>query len=150
MSISDLATVASLLASIAVIITVIYLARQVKQNTVALRAGFITSNNEIIAPLVQQRDVAEIWVKGSDNFRELDPVDQQRVMFFESRAITVWNHYFHMRDKGLIEDYLWEEMLWLFRNIGKRESMQETWKLWRSAYLPGFREFMDQYLLPAE
>lgn len=152
MQLSDLGALGEFISALVVMITLIYLAIQMRQNTSALKNGqtqqFQELNHDVLAPLINSRDVAEMWVKGGQEFSSLDVIDQQRMVFFEWRVISAWNHYYHMRQQNLIDDHFWRELVFIFQTVGTRQSMQEAWRVWRGAYLPGFKEFMDQYLDP--
>lgn len=39
---------------------------------------------ELLGPLIADREVAALWLAGGAGFSELDAVDQQRLIFFES------------------------------------------------------------------
>ena len=152
MTISELGSIGEFIASIVVLVTLVYLTFQVRQNTQAMRMSqsqeFIRWNTEMVEPLANDRAVAELWIAGGQNFDELDATDQQRIVLFEWRAISAWNHYFNMRNQGLVPDHLWSELLFLFKTIGERQAMQEAWVQWRDAYDDDFCVFMDQYLKP--
>ena len=152
MTVSELGSIGEFIASIVVLITLVYLTFQVRQNTQAMRMSqsqeFIRWNTEMVEPLANNRPVAELWIAGGENFDELDDTDQQRIVLFEWRAISAWNHYFNMRNQGLVPDHLWNELLYLFQTIGARQAMQEAWVQWRDAYDEDFRAFMDKYLNP--
>jgi hypothetical protein len=150
MSIAELGSLGEFLSSIVVLITIIYLAMQVRQNTTAMKSSqssqFVSWNTGMVEPLALDREVMELWLKGDTEFYDLDETDKQRMIFFEWRAISAWNHHYHMRMKGLVDDHLWSELLWIFENIGQRTTMKEAWKVWRGAYSEEFQSFMDQYL----
>ena len=150
MSIQDIGAIGELLAAIATLITLIYLATQIRQNTRGMQMGqsqeFIRWNTELVEPLVTERDLAELWQNGQDNLSDLDSTDQLRITLFEWRAIGAWHHYYHMRQLGLIPDHLWIQLVGLFKRIGQREAMQQAWLEWRDVYDEEFQDFMDQYL----
>jgi len=92
--------------------------------------------------------VAALWVKGGERFDQLDDVDRRRLIFFESRALSGWSHYYHMREKGLVDDYQWSELLHLFERLGKRDAMRAAWSESRDGYDEGFRALMDRFIAP--
>ena len=91
MTLEQIASVAEILGLILVIASLIYLARQIVQTTAMMRVGAsnerIQRDTDIVNSIVQSREVAEYWVKGATEFASLDEVDQQRLVFFERRAI---------------------------------------------------------------
>jgi len=103
MSIEQVAAFAEILASIGVIISLIYISRQLKQNTdmmqVSASSERVDRDYSIVDPLLNNKDVAEIWVKGGSNLDDLDEADQTRVLFFERRALILWHHLYNLRKK---------------------------------------------------
>jgi hypothetical protein len=134
--------------AIAVVVTLIYLAMQIRQNTNALRMNAASErlerDYEIVLPLIEDRQFAEIWLKGGDQLQELDAVDQQRVFFFERRAITLWNHIYQLRNQGLLPDHSWHEQIWIMQNIGRRQAIRGAWHLYKGSYEADFQAFLEE------
>ncbi len=142
--------VAEVIGVILIIVSLIYVAKEVRQNTDMLQINssreFVRWNTDLVEPIANQREVCENWMKGESGFDSLDEVDKQRLILFEWRAISAWNNYFHMRQNNLIEDHLWKELVWIFENIGKRQAVRESWKVFKGAYDQPYQDFMSQYL----
>ncbi len=150
MNVSELGAIGEFVASIGVLITLGYLAFQIRQNTQGMRMSqsqeFIRWNTDLVEPLVGERELAELWERGASELSGMDSTDQLRITLFEWRAISAWHHYFHMNKLGLVPDHLWAQLLELFNRIGRREAMQQAWRDWREIYDEEFQTFMDQYL----
>ncbi len=136
--------VGEVLGAAGVILTLVYLARQLSQHTAMLRVQAASERLErdydIASSIIESREVAEIW---ASDFDSLDEVDRHRIMFFERRAIVLWHHLFHMRERGLLSDPDWHEHRWIMRNLGRRRAVREAWKMFREAYEKPFQEFLD-------
>lgn len=133
--------------AIAVVATLAYLTMQIRQNTNALRMSAaserIERDYEIVLPIIERREFAEIWLKGGENLAELDMVDKQRLFFFERRAITYWNHIYQLRMQDLMPDSGWQEQIWIMQNIGRRQAVREAWRLYRGGYQEPFQRFLE-------
>ena len=105
--------VGEILGAAGVIVTLVYLARQLGQHTAMLRVQASSERLErdydIASSVIESREVAEMWAK---DFDTLDEIDRHRMMFFERRAIVLWHHLFHMRRRGLLADSDWHEHQW--------------------------------------
>lgn len=147
MTIDQLAALGEIIASVAVIASLIYVARQINQtNTmmkVAAASERLERDFEIVLPLIESRAFAEVWAKGDREFHSLDDVDQQRLLFFERRAVMLWHHYFHLRSQRLVSDANWNEQNWIIRNIGRRQAVRETWNTFRGNFDKPFVDFVD-------
>ncbi|MCG6955061.1 MAG: hypothetical protein LJF04_03640 [Gemmatimonadetes bacterium] len=150
MTLQDLGSLGDVLAAVATVIALVYLAVQIRQGAQVVRSTqsqeFVHWRTELLEPVIGDRDTTALWLKGGEDFAELDPVDQRRLIFFEWRAISGWNHYYHMHEKGLLDDHQWSELTFLIQRIGRRQAMKAAWREYRDGYDEGFRTFIDGYL----
>jgi hypothetical protein len=150
MTLEQWALVGQIGAAIAVIVSLIYVARQVKQNTNAMLVGnaqsLVELNNRLNTPFSVDREFAELWVKAGSDFGSLDAVDQQRLIAWEWQAIAAWSNYFDLRQKGLISDAQWSQLVWQFASLGQRQSVREAWKWLKPGYGQKFQNLMAQHL----
>jgi hypothetical protein len=147
MTLEQLAYIAEIVAAIAVIASLLYLARQLNQTNAMMRVSASNSRVEreydILNDVIANRDVAEIWCKGDTSFDSLDSVDQQRLILFERRAIVLWHHIFSLREQGLYSDEDWHWNEWVIQNIGRRQAIRTSWKLFKDSYQKPFRKYID-------
>lgn len=150
MSLEQYAHISQIVGVILIVISLAYVARQLRQNTEMMRVNasseWLQKDFDIVSSLIENRELAEAWVRGGNDFDQLDETDRQRLVFFERRAMTLWQHIFQMRNKGLYEDSDWETMQLLIRHLASRQSMQAAWQMFRGTYEPGFQEFLDSQL----
>ena len=139
---------------ILVIVSLIYVAKQLRQNTDILRVNgaseWLQRDYEIVEPIIDNREFAEIWLKGDQEFDTLDNVDKNRLIMFERRALGAWYHEFNMHAQKLSAGYRWREVEWLVQNLGRRQAIREAWRAFKGAYDEPFQEFMDTHLAIAE
>jgi hypothetical protein len=150
MTLEQFAQFGEIIAAIAVIASLIYVAQQLHQNTDMMRVGnaqhFVDFNISLVGPVVANRELADLWIKGASDFETLDPIDKQRIVMLEWQAIAGWHNFFNLRQKHLTSDEQWHEVVWVFENIGQRQSVREAWKIFSGGYGKSFQEFMAQYL----
>ena len=150
MTLEQYAQIGEIIAAIAVIASLIYVAQQLHQNTDMMRVGnaqhFVDFNISLVGPIVANRELADLWIKGGSDFETLDPIDKQRVVMLEWQAIAGWYNFFNLRQKHLMSDEQWHEVIWVFENIGRRQAVREAWKTFKGGYDKSFQEFMVQYL----
>lgn len=137
--------------AIAVVVTLIYLTLQIRQNTIALRMStaseWLEKDYELVLPMIENRELAEVWVKGGDKLEELDEVDQQRIFFFERRAIMLWHHMYQLRTQGRLPDSSWKEQTWIMQNIGRRQAIRGAWDLYKGGYDLQFQQLIEEQFL---
>ena len=80
MSLEDLGNLGEALGGLAVLVTLVYLAIQTRENTKALRAAtfqqVVDSFADISGSLSHDRELTEIVLKGRQDLASLDEVDQ--------------------------------------------------------------------------
>ena len=150
MTLEQYAQIGEIIAAVAVIASLIYVAQQLHQNTDMMRVGnaqhFVDFNIRLVGPIVANRELADLWIKGGSDFEALDSIDKQRLVMFEWQAIAGWHNFFNLRQKHLMSDEQWHEVVWVFENIGQRQAVRAAWATFKGGYDKSFQEFMAQYL----
>jgi hypothetical protein len=139
--------IAEIIGVLLIVASLAYVARQLSQNTAMMRARAASErlerDYELVLPLIESGEFADIWIKGDHEYGGLNESDQQRLLFFERRAISLWHHMFQLRAQNLLADSSWGEQVWVIRNIGRRQAVREAWRLFKGAFEPDFTEFVD-------
>lgn len=154
MNLEQLAYVAEIIAALAVIASLVYVARELSQTNSMMRVSAanerIQREYELLDSLIADREVAELWCKGDSAFASLDAVDQQRLVFFERRAIILWHHLFQLRQQGLYSDEDWHWNEWIIQHIGLRQAVRAAWTQFRDSYTQPFRDYIDEQFVLAD
>jgi len=137
---------------IIIIISLIYLARQVRQNTRALQGSYeiqsINRTYDMVIPVAKDRRVAEWWVSGADKLADLDAIDQQRIKLWEYAAIELWWANYLARKHGMLSDEFWQHQMALVEAFGGRDSVRAAWQEFKPVYNDEFRQLIDPHLSP--
>lgn len=145
-----ISAIAEILGAVVVVASLIYVGKQVAQNTAMMRVGAASETMErdydLVLPLIESSELAEIWLKGDHRLDELSEADRQRLLFFERRAFTLWHHNFHLRRQGLLPDSTWNNQNWMIQTIGRRQSLREVWGLFKEGYEDSFQEYVSSQL----
>ena len=150
MALEQLAYLAQIIGVGLVVASLVYVGRQLRQNTETMRqnaAGYyLNLQDRLCGEVANSRELAECWLKGASDFDSLDEVDQHRVILFEQRAIAGWNQLLLLRQDGLVPDSQWQELIWSVRHFGSRQSAQASWKVSKDSFGNAFQEFMGEYM----
>lgn len=139
--------VSEILAAVAVVVSVVYLAVQIRRNTIATHSQthYMTTIalSETAATLASSRDLSRVYRLGLSNPDELDEDEYFRfALIGTSQFRTFENLYFQYR-AGLVTEDFWsghrENILWFYHRPG----MQIWWKDKRLGFSKGFREFLE-------
>lgn len=154
MILEQIAYIGETIAAISVIASLVYVARRVGQNTAMMRVNAASERlqreYDIASPMIQNREIAEIWVKSASEFNTLDHVDRERMIVYERRVIALWHHVFVLRQQNLYADAEWHEAKWMIRNFGRRQANREAWRVVRGAFEKPFQDFVDRQIAIAD
>ena len=121
MDFTQLANLGDFVGGVAVLVTLVYLAIQVKQGTSALSSSrhhdmleFIFSNN--YSPVSKDREYAEFILRAEQSPDELDETDWYRFVLYAYGIYAAWEDAYISHRRSLID--------------------VEVWKAWEGASLP--------------
>ena len=111
MSLSDLANIGQVIGAIAVVISLIYVALQIRQNTSAIRSATAQSVHEHFANWYQSfaRDasLAEVGVKGLKDYSTLSEMEKARLVSTFMAFLSYGQNAFLKWRQGLLAPSLW-------------------------------------------
>jgi hypothetical protein len=122
MTLSDLASIGTLVSGVAVLISLIYLAMQVRQNTASLQRAEAneTQNQASVfrSSIVDNRDVAELWATGLKADGLLDEVDELRFQTLVTEQLWWSYHLWDREQRGIMPKGSWNTMSpWLMATL---------------------------------
>jgi hypothetical protein len=134
--------------TIIIIITLIYLARQVHLNTVTNRVAGITgiadAAREIHFTLAGDRDTARIFLVGISNPDELDEIDRGRFELFMWGVLRQMESFHVQYEQGIISEAAMKAYARLSVDlIGSNQVMQKHWQD-TTDYSPAFKSWIDE------
>jgi len=142
-----ISAISQLVGSIAVVLSVLYLALQVHQSTrvarLATQDAAATALREVTKPLMENADLERIWRVGLEDIAALSV--EERARFFHAayqflKAFeTIHFHYVY----GLMDRQLFEGWHGLLRHYIVAPGMAHYWKLRPDIFSERFRNFVD-------
>ena len=149
-----LGAIAELLAAVGVILSLIYLAVQIRQtsstidfNTKALRGSTYASqfqlNNDFQDLLFRNERIGNIWIKGMHRPGDLNETESRYFLNLASRFLRIYESLFLMRELDLIDDKLFQSSNSVNSIIFARPGLQGYWGKYRSQFAPSFQAFLD-------
>lgn len=134
-------------AAVAVVLSVVYLAIQVRRNTLAMhsQAHHMTTIAlaETAATIASSADLSRVFRLGLSNPDQLDEDEFFRFASIATSQFRTFENLFFQHRSGLVTEDFWsahrENILWFYHTPG----VQIWWKEKRLAYTPSFREFLE-------
>lgn len=147
MTIQDLGSIGELIAAIATIATLVYLARQLRANTSAVRAesrrAHRASSSACNLLIASDPAIAALFRAGLKDFHQLSPDQQTQFAFLLGEQILVWNQNYEEFESGLLDrthlDVTGNAYLPFLLTPGGRV----WWATYCETYSPGFRAYLD-------
>jgi hypothetical protein len=146
MDITTLAAWGECVGGIAVVVSLVYLASQIRQNSKLLRtstSSTSTAQNEASALIVQDPEVARIYDAGLADRSSLSELDGRRFDTMMGMWVSGWNQEFQFFIDGAMSPSVWESrkrvMLMLFQQSG----MRTWWSQYREIYDDAFAESVE-------
>ncbi|MEJ2603572.1 MAG: hypothetical protein P8172_09805 [Gammaproteobacteria bacterium] len=139
---------ASLAASIGVIVAVVLLTRHVRENTRALRTnlqrGPVSTHGNFADLIIQNPDLQDIYRHGRKSYWSLKDQDLYRFSNLAQKAFWYFSDLYYQHETGTLEEYQWQEgrahlIYWL-----QAEGVRQWWQDFGSkSASPDFRRFVD-------
>lgn len=147
MSLSDLAALGSFVSGIAVVVSFVFLAIQLRQNTQAVRASASQAHaaelSQIMEPLIAHSDIAHAWRAGLADPRALNDDDRMRFLaicsgifrFYDTQRLQ-WRH-------GQLDAEHWHSVQTQIGDIVRLPGIQIFWQMRRHWHSAEFRSWVD-------
>ena len=140
MSFEQISYLAQIVASIGVVVSLIFLASQIKHNTDALQRNEHNSTMEqwtvLRQAIAQNRDIAELMTSGLSGERALDAADQLRLEQMLQEYAWASFHIWDRTQRGVFPKGTFEATAGAFLDTLLRTPGGESW--WRKAKHVGF------------
>jgi hypothetical protein len=143
-----ISAVSQLIGSIAVVLSVLYLAVQLRSSTrvarVAAMDAAAAALRDVTKPLMENAELARLWRTGLENLDGLSPEDQARFFHtahqFLKAMETIHYHYFH----GLLDSQLWEGWRELLHHYVSTPGLEYYLKRRGAVFSERFRNFLSE------
>ncbi len=139
--------VGEIVGALAVVVSVLYLAIQVRSQVreAQLQAIHEVSDGfrEGIAATFLDPALAELFVLGKDDHALLDDVQRVQFIALMQRNYRVWEDAFYQRREGRLDEPLWRSMERQYSALLHWPGMQWAWSIRRDFFTPDFRRYVD-------
>ena len=150
MTIQDLGSIGELVAAIATLVTLIYLATQVRQNTRALKsATFQNISGEMgknVEPIISNADLAAVMVKGNTDPDSLSAEERLRYSSMLVASFRRLESVYVQHQLGSIDEELKEGFEISMMAVLQIPFAADWWKTAKMAFYKPFTDHVDQRL----
>ena len=160
MTLEDLGNIGDFVGGIGVVVTLAYLAIQVRQNTRQLAessrlvrgntAAMISSQiQQTNAPIIQSLDLAETMVRGAQDFGALSDGNRYRFAGSMSASMRLFETLHQHYTLGLLTEEEWSAFTVSLRRRLAFPGVEQWWRSAREEFSASFRDFVTREVLTA-
>ena len=146
-TIEQLGSVGELVAALATVATLIYLAAQIRQNTRQARLGAFQNltdrNQQWSTDLARDPELTRIYSAGLMDPPSLNAIERIRFDAILSVQFRNWEDVFLHHRRGFVDDEVWEARHASFRIFLAEPGLRWYWKRRKSIFTQSFRDFVD-------
>jgi hypothetical protein len=155
LDITTLAAWGEFIGGIAVVVSLIYLASQIRQNSKLLTASVATTtgayNTSLSTLIVQDPDLGRIWWDGMADREALSEPDRRRFDPLISIEVTGYQHQFRLARKGVLDPDVLADMEQAVRFQVQQPGFLDWWREWGERVHSGdFRDYMNGLIREGE
>ncbi len=142
--------ISQIVAAVILVLSVIYLALQVRQNTSAMRlsnfqAGTITWAN-VLCMLTNSEEVTDIYRRGLVTYDGLNETEQIRFRSLGMQLLRVFHECFEQQYEGGVRQARWEASQRVALDVMQAPGMQTIWSSRRHWFPDDFQVHMDDLI----
>lgn len=146
--------VAELISVVAVVISLVYVGIQVRQNTQAVRNSTLQNISEsqlnVYGLLAANGDLSEICFRAATGQGSAEGAEQFRFTAWMHTAIRSLENAFYQHREGALDERTWRALCRQYGPILHSGLNANYWRERNFIYSDDFREFVDKVLLAAE
>ncbi len=154
MKLNEINSWGMLVANIGVVAGIIFLAFEIRQNTVMMEAATRDSMTQQLTnwqiSIATNTESALIYQKGIRGGAELEREKGENIAyaFMQQSIFRIWENEWYQYDLGLYEENEFVPRLERWeRNFRTEPGMRAMWEGSRNSFSPGFRQTMDDIIL---
>jgi hypothetical protein len=142
------ADVATILLSIVVGISVLFIWFQLRQQArltrVANTQALVGLSSPFNMQLIQDRQTAELWVKGRRDFERMDEVDQYRYRMLLYWWLIFHENIFYQKQNDLLDEHIFASWAYDLENFVMQQNLKAHWDELRASFQPEFARHIDR------
>jgi hypothetical protein len=131
MTLQDLGNIGEFIAAIGVIVSLVYLATQIRQNTRAVRSSashvITDARVDFLKSISDNPEVSQMFFSGLSDREALDPVELIRFDVMMTRFIVTMENYHYQNRQGAMDPDQWTRVLGVLRRFMSTPGGQSWW-----------------------
>lgn len=135
-------------AAIAIVVSLIYVGIQVKQNTLATLSAsaqaYVSADNETVGLINSSPKLADVLHLGANGISALNGGDLIRFMAFHDLLFISFQAYYLQWRRGTLDEALWMTYKQAVIDLLQQKGQQDWWAIRRHWFTPEFQDYVDE------
>jgi hypothetical protein len=154
MDITTLAAWGEFLGGIAVVLSLVYLASQVQQNSKLLRASAASTTAQLHVAqnqiVIQDAESSRLFYRGIEDLAALSKEDNQRFQTMIGIQVQAMHQSYEFHQRGIDSEASWYWTQNGMRWFAAQPGFHAWWRENRSGYMPSFGKYVDDLISEGE
>ena len=154
MSIQEWGAISEMVGAIAIIVSLIYVGVQLRQNTQATRVNtsqaFVQTVGGIMGHQIQEPEFRDIYWRGLAGLSNLHGSELAAFGGWTAQLLREFESFYFQWKAGAFEDQIWSGWNCQYRDLFGYPGAQEVWTIRRHQFSDEFREFVERELIGKE
>ena len=150
MNLEDINSISSIIGTLAIVLTLIILARDLRQNTKTLRANMAReAGNGIQAwysAIGNNQNSAELWTKGMANPDNLSQAELLQFFFLIQSIFWIFQTNLYLSKEGSLDSAIETSISNVVLAVKDQPGFEVYWKQRKDIFFPEFKEHIDKLL----
>ena len=148
----DYELIINTVASLGVILSVFFLAYQIKKNTTAVKANYSdslnTTNMEYLRQLIENPELGKLMERAVDSWEDMNEDDKRTTNYMFIQLFRHWENMYYQHKLSVLDKRLWSSHLNTMTGYFHHKGIQEWWIHRRMAFAEDFRDFLERIEKP--
>ena len=137
--------IGQMVGAIAVVISLIYLAREIRRNARLARQSSVDTLNGWLGQLAQHPHLAQLFDRGIRDLKSLEGADRVSFEAFMLQWFHIFAEMYHQHLEGHLDPRVWHEVETPMRDlINARPGIQAWWRLYSKWFGEEFVNYVNQ------
>ena len=142
-----ISAVGEIIGAVAVVISLVYLAVQIRQNSKIVAANTFQSisatASDLAMRLAESPELSELMLAGFGDPKTLTPKQSMQMQLFLRASFRNYENYYYQHRLGYLNEDLWSGYEYQILDQESRAFMGEWWKVHQVAFGKGFVEYVN-------
>ena len=139
-----ISAIGQIVGAIAVVISLIYVAREIRSNARAARLASMDAVNQYLREIAEHPHLGELYYRGIHDFESLKNGDLVRFGALMLQLFHIYGETYHQQLEGHLDPRVWRETEASLRDFIAYPGIQAWWRLRSHWFSEEFVKFVDQ------